>query len=124
MRLQLNEGFYQAELPDTFFGPRHRYFLVARSAVNPVGLAENVPLDGKLGAVSVMEGLVNRALPGVELIYLQVPPQGPPRMAGALYFRLETLSDDWETLQRERQVAFFLPQPPADLIIDLVVVRT
>ncbi|MNF11378.1 hypothetical protein D3C80_2125880 [compost metagenome] len=71
-----------------------------------------------------MEGLVNRALPGVELIYLQVPPQGPPRMAGALYFRLETLSDDWETLQRERQVAFFLPQPPADLIIDLVVVRT
>ncbi|MNF65150.1 hypothetical protein D3C84_469030 [compost metagenome] len=124
VRLQLNEGFYQAELPDTFFGPRHRYFLVARSAVNPVGLAENVPLDGKLGAVSVMEGLVNRALPGVELIYLQVPPQGPPRMAGALYFRLETLSDDWETLQRERQVAFFLPQPPADLIIDLVVVRT
>jgi len=83
-----------------------------------------LPLDGKLGAVSIMEGLVNRALPGIELIYLQVPPQGLPRVAGALYFRLETLSDGWETLQHERQAAFFLPQPPADLIIDLVVVRT
>jgi type VI secretion system protein ImpJ len=41
-----------------------------------------------------------------------------------LNFRLETLSDGWETLQYERQAAFFLPQSPADLIIDLVVVRT
>ncbi|OCR25107.1 hypothetical protein AFK24_09985 [Pseudomonas syringae] len=124
VRLPLSEGLHQAELPDAFFGPRHRYFLVARSAVDPVWLAESLPLDGKLGAVSAMEGLVNRALPGVELIYLQVPPQGLPRVAGALYFRLETLSDGWETLQSERQAAFFLPQPPADLIIDLVVVRT
>ena len=124
VRLQLQEGLYQAELPDAFFGPRHRYFLVARSAVDPVWLAEGLPLDGKLGAVSIMEGLVNRALPGIELIYLQVPPQGLPRVAGALYFRLETLSDGWEALQHERQAAFFLPQPPADLVIDLVVVRT
>jgi type VI secretion system protein ImpJ len=124
VRLQLQDGLYRAELPDAFFGPRHRYFLVARSAVDPVWLAEGLPLDGKLGAASIMEGLVNRALPGIELIYLQVPPQGLPRVAGALYFRLETLSDGWETLQHERQAAFFLPQPPADLIIDLVVVRT
>jgi type VI secretion system protein ImpJ len=98
--------------------------LVARSVTDPVWLAESLPLDGKLGALSVMDGLINRALPGVELVYLHVPPAGLPRVAGALYFRLETLSDGWEELQRVRQAAFFLPQPPTDLIIDLVVVRT
>jgi type VI secretion system protein ImpJ len=124
VRLQLQDGLYQAELPEGFFGPRHRYFLVARSEVDPAWLAESLPLDGKLGAPSVMDGLINRALPGVELIYLQVPPQGLPRVAGALYFRLESLSHEWETLQRERQAAFFLPQAVADLVIDLVVVRS
>lgn len=124
VRLQWQDGLYQGELPEVFFGPRHRYFLVVRSEADPVLLAEGLPLDGKLGAFSVMDSLVTRALPGVELIYLQVPPQGLPRLAGALYFRLETLSDGWDTLQRERHAAFFLPQPPADLIIDLVVVRS
>jgi len=112
VHLQLQEGFYQAPLPDAFFGARHRYYLVARSLVDPVWLAECLPLDGKLGALSVMQGLVNRALPGVELIYLQVPPQGLRGWAGALYFRLETLSEGWETLQQERQ-AGVLPAPAA-----------
>jgi len=124
VRLELSEGLYQADMPEAFFGPRHRYFLVARSVTDPVWLAESLPLEGKLGALSVMDGLINRALPGVELVYLQVPPAGLPRVADALYFRLEPLSDGWEELQRERQAAFFLPQPPTDLVIDLVVVRT
>lgn len=124
VRLPLSSGFHQAELPDAFFGPRHRYFLVAHSAADPIWLANTLPLDGKLGAVSAIDELVNRALPGVELVYQQVPPQGLPRVAGALYFRMETLSDGWQALQRERRAAFFLPQTPGDLIIDLVVVRT
>ena len=45
-------------------------------------------------------------------------------MAGALYFRLESLSDEWEALQKERQAAFFLPQAVDDLVLDLVVVRS
>ena len=71
-----------------------------------------------------MESLLHRALPGVALIYLQVPAQGLPRVAGALYFRLESLSDEWEALQKERQAAFFLPQAVDDLVLDLVVVRS
>lgn len=124
VRLQLQDGLYQAELPEGFFGPRHRYFLMARSESDPATVAEMLALDGKLGAPSVIENLVNRALPGVELIYLQVPAQGLPRVAGALYFRLESLSDEWETIQHDRQAAFFMPQAIADLVIDLVVVRS
>ncbi len=31
VRLQMQDGLYQAQLPEDFFGPRHRYFLMARS---------------------------------------------------------------------------------------------
>ena len=86
-------------------------------------LVESLPRDGKLGSDEAISRLINRALPGVELIYLQVPPQGLPRVSDALYFRLETLSDAWEALQRDRQAAFFLPDTPDNLMIELVVVR-
>ena len=124
VRLQLQDGIFRGELPEAFFGPRHRYYLVARSVTDPEALVESLPRDGKLAATEALPQLINRALPGVELIYLQVPPQGLPRVSDALYFRLETLSDAWEAMRRERQAAFFLPQSPADLMIELVVVRT
>lgn len=124
VRLQLHDGFYQSDLPEAFFGLRHRYFLVARSESDPVWLSESLPRDGKLGALGAMDGLVNRSLPGVELVYLQVPPAGLPRIAGALYFRVETLSDAWDEIQSGRQAAFFLPDIPGDLIVELVVVRS
>ena len=123
VRLQRQDGLFQAELPEAFFGPRHRYFLIAHSESDPVLLAESLPRDGKLGSSNAMPELINRALPGVELIYLQVPPQGLPRLVNALYFRLETLSDGWDALQQDRQAAFFLPQIPDDLLVELVVVR-
>ncbi|MGE8186820.1 type VI secretion system baseplate subunit TssK [Pseudomonas sp. NPDC086278] len=123
VRLTRADGLFRAALPEGFFGPRHRYYLIARSECDPVWLSESLPRDGKLGAPAVMHDLISRALPGVELIYLQVPPQGLPRLANALYFRLETLSDGWENLQQDREAALFLPQIPDDLLIELVVVR-
>lgn len=123
VRLQLSEGLYQASLPEAFFGPRHRYYLVARSESEATQLVESLTLDGKLGAPVAMAELINRALPGVELIYLQVPPQGLPRRPGALYFRLETLSDAWESVHNEKAAALFLPAAPIDLLAELVVVR-
>lgn len=123
VRMVREDGMFRATLPEGFFGPRHRYYLIARSESDPVWLSESLPRDGKLGTAQAMHELINRALPGVELIYLQVPPQGLPRLANALYFRLETLSDGWEGLQQEREAALFLPQIPDDLLIELVVVR-
>lgn len=123
VRLQLQGGFYQAELPDGFFGPRHRYFMVARSDNDAEWLSESLPRDGKLGTLGSLDAMISRALPGVDLIHLQTPPQGVPRVAGAEFFRLETVSDAWDVVQRERQVAFFLPDAPEELRLELVVVR-
>lgn len=124
VRLHYQDGLYQGVLPEAFFGARHRYFLVARSDGDSTALCESLVRDGKLGSRNTVEAMVTRALPGVELIHLQVAPPGLPRMVGALYFRLDTVSDAWDDLQGEHQAAFFLPQKAADLTLELVVIRT
>lgn len=123
VRLSFIDGLYQAVMPEGFFGTRHRYYLVARGDREPASLVEMITLDGKLGAPDYIAELINRALPGVELIYMQVPPQGLPRRPGALYFRLETLSEAWEAIQQQKAVTLFLPGAPEDLLVELVVMH-
>lgn len=117
------QGFLQNELPDGFFGLRHRYHLVVRGDLDPVGTAANLPRDAKLGAPDVIETLVIRSLPGVELIHLPDPPRGMPRRPGALYFRIDPLSDAWDAVEAARAVALFLPGAPMDLQAELIVTK-
>lgn len=123
VRLLPSDGLFQSALPDAFLGPRHRYYLVVRSDGDPTRLAQNLELDGKLGAPQHMPDLISRALPGVELIFLHVPPQGMPRRPGALYYRLEPLSEAWEKICSAQAAALFMPDAPADLLVELVAVR-
>lgn len=106
VRLQLSEGRWEADLPQGFFAPRHRYYLVLRN--DDEGLPA-LPQGSKLGACGAIEALIRRALPGVELIALPSAPQGLPQRAGSAYLRLEPLSDAFEALQQEGRVALFMP---------------
>ena len=123
VRMQLNDGVLSCELPESFFGKKNRYYLVVRADIDSALLALAVPRDGKLGGPGELNTLISRSLPGVELIHLQVPPQGLPRRVGALYFRIEPLSDAWDGILRERAAALFLPGAPESLLAELVAVR-
>ena len=119
VRLQLNEGHWEADLPQGFFAPRHRYYLLLR------GDGEALPSlaqGSKLGACGAIEALIRRALPGVELIALPAAPQGLPQRAGSTYWRLEPLSDAFEALQHEGRVALFMPGPAASGWAELIAV--
>lgn len=120
VRLQPNEGRWEAELPQTFFAPRHRYYLLLR------GDGEGLPVlpqGSKLGASSAIEVLIRRALPGVELIALPNAPQGLPQRAGCSYLRLEPLSDAFEALQQECRVVLFMPGTALSGRAELIAVR-
>lgn len=120
VRLQLNDGHWEADLPQGFFAPRHRYYLLLR------GDGEALPSlaqGSKLGACGAIEALIRRALPGVELIALPAAPQGLPQRAGSTYWRLEPLSAAFEALQHEGRVALFMPGPAASGWAELIAVR-
>ena len=117
------ETLYQADLPPAFFGPRHRYYLMARSALEPAEISELLMLEGKLAPPDSIETTVSRALPGIELIPLQTLPLGMPRRSGAAYFRIESQSALWESVAGDGRLALFLPNPPAELRMELIVIK-
>jgi type VI secretion system protein ImpJ len=123
VRLELEEGYYSADLPREFFASRNRFYLVLRTEANPEQTVAALLQEGKLGARSQVPTLVSRALPGVELIHLPQPPQGLPRRANSTYFRVEQFSEPWEAVEARGNIALYWANAPDDLKVDLVVMR-
>ena len=117
------QGFLMGELPEGFFGLRHRYHLIVRGDFDAAAMAVTLPRAAKLGAPEVIETLVTRSLPGVELIHLPDPPRGIPRRPGALYFRVDPLSEAWDAVQAAHAAALFVPDAPADMQAELIVTK-
>lgn len=117
------DTLYRAELPPTFFGPRHRHYLMMRSALDAADASALMMMEGKLATPGNIEMIVSRALPGLELIPLQTLPPGMPRRSGAVYFRVESQSALWEDVQAEGLLSLFLPNPPDDLRVELIVTK-
>lgn len=123
VRLELQDGYYVADLPKNFFAQRHRFYLVMRTESAPEGLLQSFEAQAKLGARDQVPVLISRALPGVELIQLPVAPQGLPRRANSFYFRVEQFSDQWDFVERSGSIALYWGEAPADLRIELVALR-
>ena len=117
-------NLFQVDIPTGFFGPRNRYYLMAHSTeLDSAALNERLQLDAKLGGPDELDTLITRSLPGVDLMPLQALPLGMPRRAGAVYFRLESLSDAWENIVRDTRAALYVPNASADLRFDLIVIK-
>jgi len=121
--LEPREGYLGADLPKQFFGNRNRFYLVLRSEADPDALVDSFQTSAKLAAIDELPTLVRRALPGVELFHMPVAPQGLPRRAYSFYFRVETVCDSWEQVEKSGNIALDWPDAPEDLKAELVVLR-
>jgi type VI secretion system protein ImpJ len=118
-----SKDLYRADMQANFFGPRHRYYLMARSALDPVEFGQKMTLEAKMGVPEQIELLITRSLPGIEMLPLKTLPLGLPRRTGAIYFRLESLSDAWDAVARMGSLALFLPDAPDEMRLELIVIK-
>lgn len=114
-------GLYRAELPDGFFGKRHRYHLLVYGELGDSEHVDTLMRDIKLATPDQIEVLVTHALGGVELLHLSEPPRGIPRRSGALYFYIDPLSEAWANIEETQEIALFAAGAPADLQVELIV---
>lgn len=117
--VDMASGLYQANLPDGFFGKRHRYHLVVYG-VESTQLIDMMG-EAKLAAPDQMERLVTHALNGVELMPLNEAPRGIPRRSSALYFYIDPLSSAWTAIEESQQAMLFMPQQVDSVQIELIV---
>ncbi|BAN26543.1 type VI secretion system baseplate subunit TssK [Caballeronia insecticola] len=122
--LEYRDGMYAGDLPRAFFDRRNRFYLVLRTDQQPPAhVVDGALHDARLANAADVTRLVAHALPGLELIHLPNAPQGMPRRASSNYFRIEQVSELWDAVERDENIALQWPDAPQDLRAEIVVLR-
>ena len=122
MQLLFDGTYFAAELNPAIFEGRNRFYLVFETEEDPKVVLEAIDKIAKVGSRESLPILIARALPGVRLEHLSVPPQELPRRARSLYFQIDHNSDQWAQVQKANNIALYWDAAPDDLKVELMVV--
>lgn len=123
IRLAYDGAYFAAELKPSLLEGGSRYFLALKTEEDPQVVLQSLDTVAKLSAREHLPVLASRALPGLGLEYLQVPPQELPRRAHTLYFAVDHHHDQWEMVAKGNNIALYWDSAPADLEAELMVVE-
>jgi len=122
IRLIYDGTYYAADLKPAIFEGRNRFYLVLKTEEDPKFLLQSLGTVAKLSAREYLPILIARALPGIGLEHLPVPPQELPRRARSIYFAVDHHSDQWAQVQKGHNIALYWDNAPEDLEAELMVV--
>lgn len=114
--------YFAADLPPKIFEGKNRFYLVLETEADGKTLLSSLEVAAKLGAREALPLLIARALPGVKLEHLPVPPQELPRRANAVYFQIDHHGDRWAQVEKGKNIALYWEEAPDDLKAELMVV--
>ncbi len=122
IQLLFDGTYFAAQMEPGYFEGRNRYFLAVETEADPVEVIDYLQTITKLGSRAALPLLIARALPGIGLTNLQVPPQELPRRLHCLYFEIDHHSEHWLRVQNENNIALYWDSAPDDLKIELMIV--
>ena len=117
------DGWLQADIPHQYLVSRHRFYLILQSEDWSSFDLKAFLGSARLAATAQMAGLIDHALPGIELMPLSGPPQGLPRRSNARYFRIEQVSEGWAAVQAEGGVSLDWPEAPEGVRAVIAAIR-
>ncbi len=123
IRLEREDGFFVGDMPESAFDPRFGYCLILRTEEAPESVIDGLLTVGKLSSRRSIDDLTTRFISGVPLEHLPYPPPGVPRLAHALYFRIDKNDGLWQEVQQTGAVALYWDTAPEDLIVEIAVQR-
>ncbi len=116
------ELFYEGEITDQRVLDRSRWIFAIRAKVGEVELISKTPQLVKLCSKSFVPQLVKRALPGMSLTHLPVPPSTIPAKVDYQYFSVGKAGPCWDHLVQSRQIGLYVPGDLPDPEVELMVV--
>ncbi|PID40773.1 MAG: type VI secretion system baseplate subunit TssK [Proteobacteria bacterium] len=114
--------YYAADLQPAMFEGRNRYYLAIETESDPQALLQSIEQVAKVSSREYLPILIARALPGIRLEYLQVPPQELPRRINTLYFQIDHHNDQWNQVQNGNNLAMYWDTAPGDIKAELMIV--
>jgi type VI secretion system protein ImpJ len=122
IRLESQANGFSATVPDGVFRSDNAYWLILHSGEH-LPAREAVNQQVKLSTAMSISNLVALAVPGVPLAPSDEPPPGMPRDTDAAYYRIDQTSPQWLEIERSQTVSFFWSGAPADLAVQIAVLR-
>jgi type VI secretion system protein ImpJ len=117
------EYFYEAEVTDQRCLDRARWIFAVRTKVSEPEVIAKTPSLVKLCAKQYVPQLVKRALPGMAMSHLPVPPASIPVKADFQYFNVSRTGPCWDSIVQTRQIGLYvpgdLPTPELELLVVL-----
>jgi type VI secretion system protein ImpJ len=114
--------YFGADLTQAMFEGRNRYYLVFETEEDSQSVLQSLDNISKISARETLPILIARALPGIKIQSLQIPPQELPRRARALYYQIDHHSDQWAHVEKNRNLALYWDSAPEDLKVELMIV--
>jgi type VI secretion system protein ImpJ len=105
---------HQAAVIDDRCLRRARWILGVRSSIGESEQLRLVPRLVKICSARFVPELVKRALPGMTLTHLQVPPTAIRSVADMQYFAIDTSGACWEHILLTKNVGIYIPGEIAD----------
>ncbi len=122
LQLIFDGTYYTTDLPPAIFEGRNRFYLLFETMEDPQILIDALKSIAKLSSRESLPILIARSLSGIELEYLQTPPQELPRRAQTLYFKLNHHGEQWAQVQKGKNLALYWDTAPEDLKVELMAV--
>ena len=115
--------FYEAEVKDQRVLDRARWiFAIHSPGVSEPDVIGKTPQLVKLCSKQFVPQLVKRALPGMAMTHLPVPPATIPVKADYQYFTVSRTGPCWDHIIQSRQLGLYVPGDLPDPRIELLVV--
>jgi type VI secretion system protein ImpJ len=101
---------------------RARWVFGIRANLGEADLIDGVPRLIKVCSARFVPELVRRALPGLTLLHLPVPPSGIRTEADKQYFAIDLSGPCWEHILQTKRIGIYIPGEIAEADFDLTVV--
>lgn len=114
--------FWAGEITDQRCLDRARWVFAIYSPIGEAEIITRTPALAKVCSQRFIGELVKRALPGLSLTHLKVPPSAISTRVDTQYFGVSRAGPCWDTMVLTRQVGIYVPGDLPDPKIELLVV--
>jgi type VI secretion system protein ImpJ len=121
IQLLYDGTYFTTEMVPQMFEGRNRFYLVFETEEDPQMVETAMENIAKLSSRETLPILIARALPGIKLQHLPVPPQQLPRRAGAVYFQIDHHGEPWAQISKGNNMALYWDTAPEDLKVELMI---
>jgi type VI secretion system protein ImpJ len=118
----VSDYFYEGEITDSKYLTHSRWVFAIQSPVGEAELITSTPRLVKVCSQQYVKELVKRALPGLSLTHLPVPPSAISQRVDTQYFGLSKAGPCWDSINKTRKVGVYVPGELPNPLPELLVV--